>query len=688
MRGDIAPPETPPLVVMETMASRSPEIDGTPPAKDATPASDSVAGPWTGRDSAELYGIDGWGAGYFGVSERGTVEVYPDRTPSRSIDLHEVVQGLAARDIAAPVILRFPGVLEDRMRDLRRAFDDAMREAEYDGGYTCVYPIKVNQERHICEAIRDIGAEIGFGLEVGSKPELIAGLSLTQGFNEMPLVCNGFKDAQYIETVVLAAKMGRTILPVVEQAHELRLLAASAAAHSVQPDFGIRAKLATPGVGRWAGSSGIRGKFGLTVGEILHAVDDLRENGLLGGLKMLHCHVGSQIYDIRTIKYVVSELAHLHVELVKAGAPIERLDFGGGLGVDYDGSQSAVESSVNYTLHQYAADIVHRVKAVCDEAGVPHPQIMTESGRALVTHSSVLVCEVLGSRTFATEPDPVLVQAALDAEEPPQPLLDAHDAFRRSATDDPDQLLEAFADAEHALSEATNLFNLGYIDLRSRAVCEELFWSVGSATLAHFETDLPDSLSELPDTLADLYFVNVSFFQSLLDSWGIGQVFPIMPLHRLDEEPTRRGVLVDITCDSDGRVDRFPGASGVRSTLELHPAPAQSTIAAHASEPYYLGIFLTGAYQETLGDLHNLLGDTNAVHVGLGPKGNWRIETTVEGESVRDVLRYVQYEPGEIRDRLRADIEEALEDGRLELGEAASLRRFFNEGIQGYTYLG
>lgn len=644
---------------------------------------------WTPRDAGHLYGIEEWGAGYFGVSERGTVQVFPDRDPARAIDLHQVLQGLLAREIAAPVILRFPGILEDRMRELRRAFDKAMREAEYQGGYTCVYPIKVNQERHICEAIRDIGAEIGFGLEVGSKPELIAGLALTQGFNEMPLVCNGFKDAQYIETVVLAAKMGRTILPVVEQAHELSLLAASAKAHSVLPDFGIRAKLATAGVGRWAGSSGFRGKFGLTVGEILHAVDELRENGLLGGLKMLHCHVGSQIYDIRTIKYVVSELAHLHVELVRAGAPIERLDLGGGLGVDYDGSQSAVDSSLNYTLPQYATDIVHRVKSVCDEAGVPHPQIMTESGRALVAHSSVLVCEVIGSRTFPTSPDPQLLSTALAAADPPQPLLDAHEAFERHMTNDPDELLEALSDVEHALSEATNLFNLGYMDLRSRAVCEELFWSIGSAALEHFGSDLPETLSDLPDTLADLYFVNVSFFQSLLDSWGIDQVFPIMPLHRLDEEPVRRGVLVDITCDSDGRVDRFPGPSGIQSTLRLHSVSRQPVQdGPPPSDPYYIGVFLTGAYQETLGDLHNLLGDTNAVHVVVGPRGNWRIETTVEGESVRDVLRYVQYDPVEIRDRLRDDIEEALEAGGLELAEAASLRRFFNEGVQGYTYLG
>ena len=413
-------------------------------------------------------------------TEKGTLLAHPDGPDHPGIDVYEVARGLAARDLGTPVIVRFPGILEHRMRELRRAFDTAIAEVGYGGSYACVYPIKVNQERHVCEAVRDFSAELGFGLEVGSKPELIAGLALTQGFNEMPLVCNGFKDAEYVETVVLAAKMGRTIYPVVEQAHELRLIETAAREHEVLPRFGIRAKLAAPGVGRWAGSSGIRGKFGLTVGEILHAVEQLRAGGLLEGLRMLHCHVGSQIFDIRSVKYFVSELAHLYVELRRAGAPIDLLDFGGGLGVDYDGSRSANESSINYTLDQYATDIVHRVKAVCDEAGVPHPGIMTESGRALVAHSSVLVCEVIGSRVFLVEPDRALVDRALSGDDPPQPLLDAHDAWQRLDVPD-DELPEVYADAEHALAEATNLFNLGYMDLRARAACEELYWGRGAA---------------------------------------------------------------------------------------------------------------------------------------------------------------------------------------------------------------
>lgn len=657
-----------------------------PPPTPSNPEAGKTADGWSASESADLYRVAAWGEGYFGVSAKGNLVTYPDTDPNRAIDLYEVMQGLEAREIGAPVIIRLPGVLEHRMRDIRRAFDMAIADAGYQGGYSCVYPIKVNQERHICEAVRDIGAEIGFGLEVGSKPELIAGLSLTNGFNSMPLVCNGFKDAEYIETVVLAAKMGRNILPVVEQAYELRLLQASAAQHDTRPNFGIRAKLATPGVGRWAGSSGMRGKFGLSVGEILHAVGYLEGEGLLGGLKMLHCHVGSQIFDIRTVKYVVSELAHLYVELVQAGAPVEILDFGGGLGVDYDGSQTASDSSMNYTLDQYAADIVHRVKTVCDEAGVPHPDLMTESGRALVAHSSVLVCEVIGSREFRSEPDRQLVDAALAEPEPPRPLLDAYDAYKRLDVSD-DDLPEVYADAEHALAEATNLFNLGYMDLRSRAACEELFWAVGSAALDRLYEELPDALSHLPDRMADLYFVNLSVFQSLLDSWGIDQVFPIMPIHRLDEEPTRLGVLADISCDSDGRVDRFPGEGGIKSTLELHAPPAGELYGQNGAQPYYLGIFLTGAYQETLGDLHNLLGDTNAVHVVMGPDNRWRIETIVEGETVREVLSYMQFDPEEMRRRLRQDVEIGMEEGRLSLSEGARLRRFLDDSLQGYTYL-
>jgi arginine decarboxylase len=405
---------------------------------------------------------------------------------------------------------------------------------------------------------------------------------------------------------------------------------------------------------------------------------------MLSGFRMLHCHMGSQIFDIRAVKTMVSELAHLYVELVKAGAPIDSLDIGGGLGVDYDGSGSASGSSVNYTIEQYAADVIYRIKATCDEAGVAHPHLMSESGRALVAHSSVLICEVIGSRAFPSRPDSALINAALAKEEPPQPLLDAHDAYQRRGEVG---LLEAYADAEHALAEATALFSLGYIDLQARAACEEIFWAMGWAVLEEYRDELPEGLDSLPDQLADLYFLNLSIFQSLLDSWGIEQLFPVMPIHRLDEEPTRRGVLADITCDSDGRVDRFPGEWEPKTTLELHAPHPETAPGVGSATPYDLAFVLTRAYQETLGDLPTLLGDTHAVHVSLGDDGRWRIDTVVEGDTVNEVLGYVQFDPDEMRAALRQDIETALEAGRLTLSEGANLRRFLDDSLQGYTYL-
>jgi arginine decarboxylase len=645
---------------------------------------------WTPRDSAELYGLEEWGAGYFGVSDRGTVEVYPDQDPTRKVDLLDVVKGLEARDLVPPVVLRFDGILAHRMAHLKKAFDDAIAEGEYDGKYTCVYPIKVNQQRHICEEVRDLGRSMGFGLEAGSKPELIAGLALTEGLPEMPFICNGFKDEEFIETVILAAKMGRNILPVAEQPHELELIARSAANHNVTPRFGIRAKLATGGVGRWAESAGYRGKFGLSVSQILAAVEYLREHDLLDGLRMLHCHIGSQIFDIRTFKFAVNELARLYVEMVRLGAPMGILDLGGGLAVDYDGSQSATDSSVNYTLEQYATDIVYRVKAICDDAGVAHPNLITESGRALVAHSGMLVFQVLGSRTFPEEPDQELVKRALagDEDEVPQPLLDLVDAYERLGQGgDP---VEIYHDAEHALSEAVSLFNLGYMDITARAATEELYWSIGNRVLRDHADELPEEFEELPKRLGDIYFSNFSLFQSLIDAWGIDQVFPIMPIHRLGERPERRGILADITCDSDGRIDHFPGAGGEpERTLALHALRRGGGNGGPSGEfePYYLAVFLTGAYQETLGDLHNLFGDTHAVHVVAGEDGDWHLGEVVEGDTVREVLRYVQYNPDDMRRNLQKEIETAVAQKRLTLKEAVSMRRFLDQGLDGYTYL-
>jgi arginine decarboxylase len=655
-----------------------------------TPDASKSPNSWSPRDSAELYGLDAWGGGYFGVSPGGTVQVYPGGDPTKSIDLLEVVEGLAVRDFAPPLVVRFDGILAHRMGHLRRAFDAARADLEYEGNYTCVYPIKVNQQRHICEEIRDLGHDLGFGIEAGSKPELLAGLALTEGLNEMPFICNGFKDEEFIETVILASKMGRNILPVAEQFHEMELIVRSARKHDLTPRFGVRAKLASGGLGRWAASVGFRGKFGLSVSEILSAVEFLREEGLLGGLRMLHCHIGSQIFDIRSVKYAVSELTQLYVEMVKLGAPMGTLDLGGGLGVDYDGSQSASQSSVNYTLEQYASDVVHRIKAVCDDAGVPHPDIITESGRALVAHSGVLVFQVLGARIFPDEPDAELVERALSLpdDDVPQPLLDLVEAHQRLADPEADPS-EIYHDAEHALGEAMSLFNLGYTGIVARAATEELYWAIGNQILARWGDDLPEDLANLPELLCDIYFSNFSLFQSLIDAWAIEQVFPVMPIHRLGEEPDRRAILADITCDSDGKLDHFPGAGEPERTLPVHSLVkgAEGGGPAGDLEPYYLAAFLTGAYQETLGDLHNLFGDTNAAHVVLGEDGDWYLDEMVEGDTVRDVLKYVQWDPDSMRRTLRREIESAVAGKRLTLQEAVSMRRFLDQGLDGYTYL-
>jgi arginine decarboxylase len=644
---------------------------------------------WTAGDAAETYRFEEWGDGYFGVSERGTLVVHPNGSPDQSLDLLDIVEGLETRGLTAPVILRFPDLLRHRMTKLRDAFAAAIDEVGYGGRYSCLYPIKVNQQRQLCEAVVRFAGELDFGIEVGSKPELLAGLALTVGRNEMPLVCNGFKDDEFIETVVLAAKMGRNVIPVVEQFHELELIAKQAKAHKVRPKIGIRARLGAGGIGRWATSSGLRGKFGLSVSEVLQAVDYLKEHDLLDSLHLLHCHIGSQIYDIRTVKYAVSEVTHLYAELVKQGAPMGALDLGGGLGVDYDGTQTASPASSNYTVEQYALDVVHRIKSICDDASIDAPHIFSESGRALVSHCTAVICEAVASRRLPEAPNAALLERTLRGDVP-QPLRDILDAYERMQGEGAAELdpLELFNDAAHAFEEAMSLFNLGYMDIAARAATEELYWCVGRRVIEMLGDEIPEELADLTATFADLYFVNLSIFQSMLDSWAIDQLFPIMPIHRLNDRPDRVGVLVDISCDSDGRIEQFQSSSGPKGTLDLHELIPARPGADQEFEPYYLGIFLTGAYQETLGDLHNLFGDTHAVHVVLdGTDGRWRIDEVVEGDTVREVLKYVQYDADVMREELRKDTETALAAGRLTLSEAVSLRRFLDEGLSGYTYL-
>lgn len=664
------------------MISRTPiPSDPTPVSASSSGSSSGLAVGWLPEDGARLYRVADWGGGYFDVTPEGTVAVRPGQTVGGAIDLLEVVRGLRDRDLSPPLLLRFPDVTAHRMARLQGAFAAAIDETAYQGEYACVYPIKVNQARHVCEEVRDIGARLGFGLEVGTKPELLAAMALTEGLDAMPIVCNGFKDEEFLEAAVLATKLGRTIFPVIERFVELEMLLPLAKRAGIRPRIGVRAKLASQGTGRWQSSAGERGKFGLATSEMLAAVDLMRERDMLDCLCLLHCHIGSQVSDIRSMKHAVSELAHIYVELVRLGAPMGWLDFGGGAGVDYDGTSTPTEFSTNYDLDEYAQDVVYRVASVCDSAGVPHPNLVSESGRAMTAYSSVLVCEVLGARVFDPTPDVDTIRGDLTGQdEPPRPLVDLLDAYDRLGQGEG---AEIFHDTTHAREEAANLFRLGYLTLADHARAEELSLAIYRGILAEGEMAPSAELDGLQDALSDIYFCNFSLFQSLPDSWAIDQLFPIMPIHRLDERPDRRGILADVTCDSDGKIDNFVSGGGVKRSLELH---SLDDGASTSSAPYYLGIFLVGAYQETLGDLHNLLGDVHAAHVSVDPRGGWNLDTVVEGDTVREVLTYVQFDVDEMRASVRRSVEESIRSGRLTVKEGNLVRRFYHEALEGYTY--
>jgi arginine decarboxylase len=633
------------------------------------------------EDAAELYAIPQWGKGYVETTPKGTIAIRPDQRAARSVDLYELVRGLDERGFSTPVVIRFSDTIKHRMGELRTAFDAAIAEQGYTGTFTCVYPIKVNQQRHVCEEIRDEGARIGFGLEAGSKPELLAVLALTTEHRDMPIVCNGFKDDEFIETVILATKLGRNIMPVVERFHDLELIIKHAEKYGVRPRIGIRVKPTTKAGGRWQESSGARSKFGLFVSDLIPALELLKSHGMADCLKMLHFHVGSQISDIRQFKNAVSELANIYTELARMGAGLDSVDIGGGLGIDYDGTQSTGEYSVNYTLREYADDVVYRIKAACDSAKVAHPRILSESGRAMTAYSSILVFDVLGTSRFHKDPELSRIRENLKKEdEEPQPILDLIDAYERSESATLNAR-EVYHDASAAREEANTLFRLGYLSLPMLSAAERLFWAIGRRILSRVESreELHEDLHDLPEALSDIYYCNFSLFQSLPDSWAIDQIFPICPIHRLEERPTRLGVLADITCDSDGKVDSFISSDGPKHTLELHePKPG---------EVYYLAVFLVGAYQEVLGDLHNLFGDTHVVHVGLDDDGQWFIEDLIEGDTVREVLSYVQFDHADLRRAMRMDTERATRDGRLSVAESRALLQFYEHGLDGYTYL-
>jgi arginine decarboxylase len=626
---------------------------------------------FTVSDATELYEVDRWGKGYFSISKDGHVLVHPTKDPSRSIDLKQLTDHLMLRGIGLPVLIRFTDILRHRIGDIHNAFQTAINQHSYDGRYVCVYPIKVNQQRQVVEEVHDFGREYGFGLEAGSKPELLA--VMAQAANDTPVICNGFKDAEYIEMAMLAQKVGRNIIPVVEKYTELGLILKYLEKVGVRPQIGMRVKLASRGGGRWQGSGGYRSKFGLTVAEVLRGLTELKSRGMQDCFKLLHFHLGSQIPNIRIVKGALNEAARIYTELVKAGAGLEYLDVGGGLGVDYDGSQTNFESSVNYTLEEYANDVVYHIQTVCDDAGVKHPTIVSESGRAIVAYHSVLIFNVLGVSAFGEEKIP----DSISPDEAEQPVIDLLETYQHLSVRN---ALESYHDAQQALDMALNLFTGGYLPLEQRCQAENLYWAILAKLkkiVAQMD-DVPEDLQGLDDAMADTYFCNFSLFQSIPDSWAIKQLFPVMPIHHLNHPPGHHAVLGDITCDSDGKIDSFIDRRDVKRTLPLHTVNG---------EPYYLGVFLVGAYQEILGDLHNLFGDTHAVHVSLDPAGNVVLDAVIKGDTVREVLDYVEFDAETLVRKLRQDVELAVREGRMSFEESGRLLEFYEDGLHGYTYL-
>ena len=625
---------------------------------------------WSVADASELYEVGRWGNGYFSIHKEGHLCVHPTKDPARFIDLKQLVDRLQLRGIDLPILIRFAEILKHRLGEIHDVFARAMADHKYNGKYCCVYPIKVNQQRQVVEEVLQFGKPYKFGLEAGSKPELLAVVAMAS--NDTPIICNGFKDAEFIETAMLAQKIGRTIIPVVEKYTELALILEYAEKIGVRPTIGMRVKLAARGSGRWQSSGGYRSKFGLTVTEILRGLEELKSRGMEDCFKLLHFHQGSQITNIRYIKAALDEAARVYAELVRRGAGLEYLDVGGGLGVDYDGSQTNFESSANYTLQEYANDVVYHVQHVCDDAGVPHPTIISESGRAVVAYHSALVFGVLG----------VAGQGENDAlphinGESEQPLLDLVDTYQNLNSRN---VLESYHDAQQALDSAMNLFSGGYLPLDQRSAVENLYWAICRKIqkLTSNMEFVPEELEGLDSLLSDTYFCNFSLFQSIPDSWAIKQLFPILPIHRLNERPTRPAVLGDITCDSDGKIDQFIDRRDVKRTLPLHTFDGR---------PYYLGAFLIGAYQEILGDLHNLFGDTNAVHVSMDDSGEVILETVIKGDTVREVLDYVEFDSNVLVRQLRDSVEVAVREGRIGYEQAGRFLRFYEEGLGGYTYL-
>lgn len=628
--------------------------------------------PWTSARSVELYQINRWGVPYFRVNDAGHVEVAPTpKKPERCVDLFELTQDLEARGLDLPLLIRFSDVIEDRIRHLNECFATAIEEYEYEGDYRGVFPVKVNQQRHLIDEVVEHGAPWRFGLEAGSKPELLIALAAIREPGGL-IICNGYKDRAYIETALLAQKFDKTVIVVLERIEELGIALEAAERTGVRPALGVRAKLSARGVGRWKGSAGDRAKFGLTAAEMVEVVDTLAEREMLDCLQLLHFHIGSQISSIIPVKNALREAANIYVELAKMGAQMGYLDVGGGLAVDYDGSKTDFHASMNYDVQEYAYDVVSEIKEACTRAELGAPTIVSESGRAICAHQSVLVMEVVGKSEVRFE------------EPPPDPGEGAHrvldELYETYQNILPKNLQESYHDALQGKEEADSLFKFGYITLRQRAQAERLYWQCLHRIMecAGRLRRVPEEIQDLEEIVSAIYYCNFSVFQSTPDVWAIGQLFPIMPIHRLEEEPTVRASIADLTCDSDGKIDRFIDLEDEKRVLEMHTL--------RDGERYFLALFLNGAYQEILGDLHNLFGDTNAVHVRLEDDG-YEVSNVVKGDSVREVLGYVEYDPDAMVERVRLQAERARKEGRITVENVRLLMRHYEDSLRGYTYL-
>jgi arginine decarboxylase len=639
-----------------------------------TEAAAGAAG-WTIDSARALYNVEGWGAGFFDVNESGHVIVRPDKErPDRIIDLYEITNDLEEQGIALPVLLRFSDILRSRIEALTTRFEQAREEFGYNGGYTTVYPIKVNQQRHVVEEIVEFGKSHRVGLECGSKPELQAILGLAEN-TEHIIVCNGYKDEEFMRLALMGQKLGHQVYIVIEQLSEIDVLLQVADEMQVTPTAGVRIKLASRGFGRWKESGGEKSKFGLNAAQLMQAIDKLRALNRLDMIKLVHFHLGSQITDIRFIKLGLTELTRFYVELRNLGLDITHIDVGGGLGVDYDGTNSTSDASVNYSLQEYANDVVYTLAEACREHEIPMPHIISESGRALTAHHALLLIKVIDVESQADRPVPELTDD--DHQLLHEMLADYRDASPKNVSKR--RVREIFHDLTFDKERAQEMFNSGVLSLRERALAEQLYFATLNVLSRYIERsrdDFDDIVADLDATLVDRYFCNFSLFQSLPDSWAIDQLFPIMPIHRLDEEPRRRGTIQDVTCDSDGKIDRFVGAKSGEPSLELHDF--------RDGEPYMLGVFLTGAYQEILGDLHNLFGDTNAVHIRLAQNSGYDVTDLVHGDTVTEVLNYVQFRASDLLQTFRRKVAAAKSLSRQ---EANTFIADYVAGLEGYTYL-